>query len=96
MGLNGGNMFSREDLAIIKNNTSKYIILQMNHHDVTIHSSRSGHDWIIVSNYSGNDCFILHRHSRKYPYHRQQGHFKSLKDALGYIDRHEEWFADSH
>ena len=63
---------------------------------VTIHSSRTGHDWIIVSNYSGNDCFILHRHSRKYPYHRQQGHFKSLKDALGYIDRHEEWFADSH
>lgn len=94
--LNGGIMFSREDLTNMKSNTSKYIILQMNHHDVTIHSSRTGHDWTIVSNYSGPDCYILHRHFGKYPYHRQLGRFKSLKDALGYIDRHEEWFADRH
>ena len=85
-------MFTREDLASMKSNYLKCIILQLNHHDVTLHSPVTGHDWIIVSNYKGPDCYILHRHSGKYPYHRQQGRFKSLKDALGYIDRHEEWF----
>ena len=89
-------MFSKEDLEIMKNNTSKYIIFQMNHHDVTIHSSRTGHDWVIVSNYSRPNCYLLHRHSRKYPFHQQKGRFKSLKDAIDYIDRHEEWFVDRH
>ena len=87
-------MFSKEDLEVIKSNTSKYIILQMNHYDVTIHSDRTGHDWVIVSNYSGPDCYILHRHFGKYPYCRQQRHHKSLKDAIDNIDRHEEWFVD--
>lgn len=87
-------MFSREDLDSLKSKASKYIIFQMNHNDVTIHSSRMGYDWVIVSNYSRPNCYLLHRHSGIYPYYRQQGRFKSLKDALGYIDRHEEWFAD--
>lgn len=77
-------------MTIIKNNKSMYIIFQINHHDVTIYSSRTGHDWVIVSNYSGPDCYILHRHFVKYPCHRHQGRFKSLKDALDYIDRHED------
>ena len=89
-------MFSREDLASMKSDFSKYIILQMNHHDVTIHSPVTGHDWIIVSNYTSSDCYILHRHSSKYPYHRQQGRYKSLKDALNYIDSHEKWFTTEH
>ena len=92
--LNGGIMFSKEDLAIMKNNTSKYIILQMNYHDVTNHSSRTGHDSVIISNYSRPNCYLLHRHSGNYPYHRQHGRYKSLKDAIDYIDCHEEWFAD--
>ena len=87
-------MFEESELDLLRQ--SPYKIIQMNHHAVTFHSSRTGHDWIIVSNYSSPACYILHRHSRKYPYHRQQGRFKSLKDALGYIDRHEEWFAESH
>ena len=68
----------------------------MNYHDATIHSSVTGHDWIIVSNYERPNCYILHRHSRKYPFHRQKGHYKSLKDALNYIDQHEDWFLAQH
>ena len=89
-------MFSKEDLEVFKSKTPKYIILQMNHYDVTIHSGRTEHDWVIVSNYSSPDCYILHRHFGKYPYYRQQGHYKSLKDAIDYIDRHEDWFADRY
>ena len=85
-------MFSRKDVTSFESKVSKYIILQMNYHDVTIHSRVTGHDWIIVSNYSGPDCYILHRHSGRYPYHRQRGRFKSLQDALDYIIHHDEWF----
>ena len=87
-------MFNDLDMNLLKQ--SSYIILQMNYHDATIHSSVTGHDWIIVSSYERPNCYILHRHSRKYPYHRQKGHYKSLKDALDYIDQHEDWFLAQH
>ena len=87
-------MFNDLDMNLLKQ--SSYVILQMNYHDATIHSSVTGHDWIIVSNYERPNCYILHRHSRKYPFHRQKGHYKSLKDALNYIDQHEVWFLAQH
>lgn len=87
-------MFNDLDMNLLKQ--SSYVILQMNYHDATIHSSVTGHDWIIVSNYERPNCYILHRHSRKYPFHRQKGHYKSLKDALNYIDQHEDWFLAQH
>ena len=89
-------MFNKEDLISLKSKGSKYIILHMNYHDVTIQSRRTGHDWVIMSNYSNPNCYILHRHSGKYPYHQQKGHYRSMKDAMEYIDRHEDWFVDRH
>ena len=83
-------MFSENDIELLRQ--SPYKVIQLNHHDVTIHSDRTGHDWSIVSNYETQDCYILHRHSARYSYHRQQGRYKSLEDALGYIDHHEKWF----
>ena len=87
-------MFDSTEMDLLRQ--SSYIILQMNHHDTTFHSPRTGHDWIIVSNYTGPDCYILHRHSRKYSFHRQRGRYRSLKEALDYIDRHEEWYITEH
>ena len=84
-------MFSDSDISCLKR--SSYTILQMNHHDVTLHSRRTGHDWIIISRYDSAVCCIRHRHSQRDPYHEQKGLFKSLKAALAYIDRHEAWFA---
>lgn len=83
-------MISDSDITLLLQ--SPYSILQINHHDITFHSERTGHDWIIVSHYDSSECYILHRHSRRDPYHIQKGNYKSLKDALKYIDRHEEWF----
>ena len=83
-------MFSRIDIDQLKQ--SPYVMIQINHHDATIHSSRTGHDWIIVSNYETLGCYLLHRHSARDPYHRQRGTYKSLEDALGYIEHHEKWF----
>ena len=40
------------------------------------------------------DCYILHRHSRRYPFHRQRGRYKDLKEALSYIANHDAWFSD--
>lgn len=85
-------MFSKSDLEYLKQ--SPYNIVLLNNHDVTIHSTVTGHDWIIVSSYGAADCYILHRHSGRYSYHRQEGAYKSLKDALIYIDQHENWFVD--
>lgn len=82
-------MFSRIDIDQLKQ--SPYVMIQLNHHDATIHSSQTGHDWIIVSNYETPGCYLLHRHSARDPYHRQRGTYKSLEDALGYIDHHEKW-----
>ena len=42
-------MFTESDITSLK--CSKYSIFQLNHHDVTIHSTITGHDWIIVSSY---------------------------------------------
>ena len=83
-------MFSKSDLEYL--NQSPYSIVLLNNHDVTIHSTVTGHDWIIVSSYGAESCYILHRHSGRDPYHRQDGNYKSLLDALEYIDHHEEWF----
>ena len=81
------------DFDIIRLRQSPYAILELNHHDVTLHSELTGHDWIIISYYNTSGCYILHRHSRKYPYHRQKGTYRSLKDAMEYITGHEMWFA---
>ena len=88
-------MFSKSDLEYLKQH-EEYTINQANYHDVTIHSMTSGHDWILVSNYEMPDCYILHRHSRRDSYHRQQGRYKSLKEALDYIKRHDKWFTTEH
>lgn len=87
-------MFNKSDLECLKQ--SFYDIVQLNNHDVTIHSRTTDHEWIVVSNYETPDCYILHRHSRRNPYHRQKGTYKSLKDALEYIAGHEEWFINEH
>ena len=87
-------MFSKIDIDQLKQ--SPYDIVQLNNHDVTIHSSLTGHDWIIVSNYESPDCYLLHRHSARDPYHRQRGIFNSLSEALRYIDNHEKWFKTEH
>ena len=84
-------MFSDSDITRLRQ--SPYGITQINRHDVTLHSELTGHDWIIVSYYDSSECYILHRHSRRDPYHRQKGNYKTLKDALDYIIRHEKWFA---
>ena len=86
-------MFNRSDLTYLDQLRQKYTILVRNQHDVTIHSERTRHDWIIISNYDNSNCYILHRHSRRDPYHRQKGKYRSIEDALVYISRHEEWFA---
>lgn len=83
-------MFSKTDLEQLKE--SPYTMIQSNHHDVTIHSDTTGHDWIVISYYDRPNCCILHRHSARDPYHRQEGQYKSLKEALDYIGRHEKWF----
>lgn len=85
-------MFSNSDITRLRQ--SPYGIIQINHHDVTLHSELTGHDWIIVSYYDVSDCYILHRHSGREPYHRQKGKYKSLNEALGYIAKHEKWFSN--
>lgn len=86
-------MFSDRDIEIIKQ--SPYTIITANHHDVTIHSPTTGHDWIIVSNYETAGCYLMHRHSGRDPYHRQQGQYKDLREALDYVTSHDKWFAGS-
>lgn len=86
-------MFSKTDLEYL--HEQPYDILQQNNHDVTIHSRTTDHEWTIVSNYETPDCYILHRHSRRYPFHRQRGRYKDLKEALTYIANHDVWFSDN-
>lgn len=88
-------MFSKADLEYLKQNDD-YSITQANHHDVMIHSLTTGHDWILVSNYETPDCYILHRHSGRDSYLRQQGSYNSLTDALTYIERHDKMYAIKH
>ena len=83
-------MFNNTDIEFLRQ--LPYSVLQINHHDVTLHSNRTGHDWIIISYYDSSECYILHRHSRRYPYHRQKGNYRSLAEALKYISEHEEWY----
>ena len=84
-------MFSDNDLELV--NSSPYEVRQANHHDVTLHSTVTGHDWVIVTNYATTDCYLLHRHKTGDPYHRQRGQYRSLGEALRYIDAHEAWHA---
>ena len=79
-------MFDEAGMSLLRQ--SSYDILQLNHHDATIHSRATGHDWIIVSNYQSPDCYILHWHSKKDPFHRQHGNYKSLEEAIRYINHH--------
>lgn len=82
-------MFTDSDIMCLKQ--SSFNVEQINHHDVTLHSNLTGHDWIIVSHYDSSECYILHRHSRRDPYHRQKGNYRTLNEALVYIAGHEEW-----
>ena len=84
-------MFTDTDIALLRQ--LPYKVLRVNHHDATLHSSITGHDWIVVSSYGGPGCYILHRHTAKDPYHRQRGQYGSLREAMEYINRHEEWVA---
>lgn len=84
-------MFSDLDMTLL--NHLSYAILHINHHDVTMHSTVTGHDWIVVSSYGARNCYILHRHSGRDSYHRQGGNYKTLNEAIKYINRHEKWFA---
>ena len=86
-------MFSKTDLEYL--HEQPYDILQQNNHDITIHSRTTDHDWTIVSNYKTPECYILHRHSRRYPFHRQRGRYKDLREALCYIEDHDAWFSDN-
>ena len=86
-------MFSKTDLEYL--HEQPYDILQLNNHDVTIHSRTTDHGWIVVSNYETPECYILHRHSRRYPFHRQRGSYKDLREALCYIEDHDAWFSDN-
>ena len=83
-------MFSKTDLEYL--HEQPYDILQQNYHDVTIHSRITDHEWIVVSNYDNSDCYVLHRHSRRYSFHRQPGRYKDLKEALNFIAKHDAWF----
>ena len=83
-------MFTVSDITSLRK--SPFKIIQANYHDVMFNSERTGHDWIIISYYDSSKCFILHRHSRRYPFHRQKGNYRSFKEALDYITEHEEWF----
>ena len=87
-------MFSDLDLEFLRQ--TAYTVIQSNHHDATIHSSRTGHDWIIVSSYERPNCYLLHRHSERDPFHRQEGSYKSLSEALKYINKHEKWFTTKY
>lgn len=87
-------MFEEMDMEMLRQ--SPYKIIRMNHHDATIHSDRTGHDWAIVSNYETPGCYLRHRHSARYPYHRQKGTFRNMKEALDYIDSHEDWSTTEH
>ena len=79
-------MFSKKDLAELIPRTGKeYNVIRSNGHDVHLHR----HDWIIMSNYADEQCIIMHRHSDRYPYHRQRGHYASIWDALDYIRMHD-------
>ena len=86
-------MFNRSDLTSLDQLRHKYTIIVCNQHDVTFHSERTGHDWIIVSKYDTSTCYILHRHSQRAPYHRQQGEYRSFEEAMDYIEGHEIWFS---
>ena len=88
-------MFSKVDIRYLRESTSRFTVQQLNGHDVTLHSDETGHDWMIVSNYEGADCYILHRHCRRYPYHRQRGQYGSLSEALDYIIGHERWYVEN-
>ena len=85
-------MFSKNDMDYLRHYASQFIVYQMNFHDITIHSVATGHDWIIISSYESSECIILHRHSQRDVYHRQKGHYHSLKAALDYMTDHDEWF----
>lgn len=84
-------MFSKTDLEYL--HELPYDIIQLNNHDITIQSRITDHEWIVVSNYENLECYILHRHSRRYPFHRQQGRYQDLKEALNYIVGHDGWFS---
>ena len=90
-------MFQKEELKELQSwNSNKYKVLWANGHDVHIHSQLTGHDWIIQSNYADMQCIIMHRHSDRYPYHRQHGHYASIWDAIEYIRQHDESYYKHH
>lgn len=86
-------MFNRHELSLLHELVEgKYHILEANGHDVALQSLSTGHEWVIITNYGGGCCRIRHRHSRRDPFHDQQGRYESLNGALVYIERHDEWF----
>ncbi len=86
-------MFRKTDLEYLRQ--QPYDIIQINYHDATIRSFLTDHEWIVVSNYETPECYILHRHSGRYPFHRQKGRYRDLREALDYIAGHDEWFLEN-
>ena len=90
-------MFSKEDLAeLIPRVGGEYNVIRSNGHDIYLHSLLTGHDWIVMSNYADMQCIIMHRHSDRYPYHRQHGHYASIWSALEYINLHDKSYFIHH
>ena len=85
-------MFGRDDLVPLSSLNQEYNIIVCNGHDIRIRCRITGHEWIIVSPYDGGPCEILHRHSARDPFHRQQGRYSSLSSALEYIQGHDKWY----
>ena len=95
-------MFDKKDLeAFVKTTKDRYDVQCLNCHDITIYSKASGHGWCIVSNYQDGSCYVLHRHHRRYPYHRQRDisgrwSFGSLEEAVISIQEHDDWWVNNH
>ena len=85
-------MFSKNDLNLLHNLMSDYIVLVANGHDIHLYSRMTGHEWIVLSPYDGSACEILHRHSNKYPFHHQRGQYTSIVFAFDFIRKHDAWY----
>lgn len=85
-------MLRQSELDLVYLLREEYEILICNAHDVHLQSKLSGHEWVIISPYAGGPCEIMHRHSARDPFHRQQGRYKSFTLALDYIRGHDQWY----
>ena len=87
-------MIANDELRLIRERAgSDYRFIIVTNHDIWLHSCLTGHDWKIVSNYADARCTLLHRHSERYPFHDQPGHFRNAVAAFEEIRKHDRWHA---